>query len=172
MRTSGEGAWVGSTLPRLASAKASAKASPDRLAAAKEARNEGCNELVRLMGSVDIGGSNYVVILGFLSVLSLWQLKGVSRAFRRWSTLQLSSLPWIVSLGGTVEDRSVAPPVEEAVASAVTLDLSTMRWSGAGCMPPLPDPRTDHSMRRQWLRGATMQPLYRCRTARCSWPAA
>ena len=38
--------------------------SAQRLASAKEARNEGCNELVRLMGRVDVGGSNHGVILG------------------------------------------------------------------------------------------------------------
>ena len=40
--------------------------SPDRLASAKEARNEGCNKLVRLMRRVDVGGWNHAVILGFL----------------------------------------------------------------------------------------------------------
>ena len=58
--------------------------SPDRLATAKEARNEGCNELVRLMGGVDVDGSNHAAILGSLSVASLWRLRGVCRAFRRW----------------------------------------------------------------------------------------
>ena len=120
--------------------------SADRLAAAKEARNEGCNELVRLMGRMDVGGSNHAVILGFLSVVSLWRSRGVSRAFRRWSSQQLSSLPRIVCVGGLVADRSVAPPKWTATASVEALDLSTMRWSGAGCMPALPDPRSYHSM--------------------------
>ena len=65
--------------------------SPARLAAAKEARNEGCNELVRLMGRVDVGGSNHAVILDSLSVLSLCQVRGVSREFRRWSTTRFRS---------------------------------------------------------------------------------
>ena len=120
--------------------------STSRLAAVKEARNEGCNELVRLMGRVDVGGSNYAVILGSLSVLSLWQARGVSRAFRRWSSQQLASLPRVVSVGGTVADCSVVPPVKRATASVEALDLSTMRWSGAGCMPTLPDPRAFHKM--------------------------
>ena len=120
--------------------------SPARLAAAKEARNEGCNELVRLMGGVDVGGSNHAVILGFLSVVSLWRLKGVSRAFRPWSTQQLSMLPRVVCVGGTMWGRSVQPPVPRATSSAEALDLSTMRWSAAGCMPALPDPRARHSM--------------------------
>ena len=69
---------------------------PARLADLKEARNEGCSELVRLMGRVDVGGSNHVVIMGFLSVASLWQLRGISRVFRRWSSQQLSRMARIV----------------------------------------------------------------------------
>ena len=65
--------------------------SPGRLADFKEARNEGCNELVRLMGRVDVGGSNHAVILDSLSVLSLCQVRGVSREFRRWSTTRFRS---------------------------------------------------------------------------------
>ena len=120
--------------------------SADRLAAAKEARNEGCNELMRLMGGVAVGGSNHAAILGFMSVVSLWRLRGVCRAFRRWSIAQLSSLPRVVSVGGVVRDRSVAPPVDKATALVEALDLSTMRWSVAGCMPSLPDPRSYHSV--------------------------
>ena len=130
------------------SAKSSARelVSPERLAELVEARNQGCNELVRLMRGVDVGGSNHAVILGFLSVVTLWRLKGVSRAFRRWGSEQLSSLPRVVCVGGTVEDRSVEPPENIATASAVVLNLSTMRWSSAGCMPALPDPRAEHKM--------------------------
>ena len=43
-------------------------------------------------------------------------------------------------------DRSVAPPKQIATASVEALDLSTMRWSGNGCMPALQDPRAEHSM--------------------------
>jgi hypothetical protein len=43
-------------------------------------------------------------------------------------------------------DRSVAPAKWVAAASVESLDLSTMRWSAAGCMPSLPDPRAYHSV--------------------------
>ena len=45
-----------------------------------------------------------------------------------------------------VRDTSVAPPKWIATASVEALDLSTMRWSGAGCMPALSDPRASHSV--------------------------
>ena len=108
--------------------------SVDRLAFAKEARNEGWNELVRLTAppwSWD---------------LVLWRLRGACRALRRWSTQQLSSMPHMVCVGGMAKDSSVAPPVARATASVEALDLSTMQWSGAGCMPALPDPRARPSM--------------------------
>ena len=38
----------------------------------------------------------------------------------------------VVCVGGAVVDRSVAPPKLLATASVEALDLSTMRWSGAG----------------------------------------
>jgi hypothetical protein len=49
-------------------------------------------------------------------------------------------------------DRQKTPM---ATASVEALDLSTMRWSAAGCMPPLPDPRGHHtavssSVGRRW----------------------
>ena len=57
----------------------------------------------------------------------------------------LQKLPRVLSVGGLVMDRSVAPPKQITTASVEVLDLSTMRWSGAGCMPTLPDPRANHS---------------------------
>ena len=78
-------------------------------------------------------------------VVGLWRLRGVCRAFRRWATERLSSLPRVVAVGGQVTDRSVTPPVHLATRSVVSLDLSTLRWSAAGCMPRLPDPRGCHS---------------------------
>jgi hypothetical protein len=79
-------------------------------------------------------------------VVSLWRVRGVSRGFRRWATSTLSSLPRVVAVGGVVLDRSVAPPKFVATASVEALDLSTMRWSAAGCMPSLPDPRAGHAV--------------------------
>ena len=86
------------------------------------------------------------VILGSLPLVSLWRLKGVSRAFRRWSSQQLSMPPRVVCVGGAVVDRTAAPPRWTATASVEALDLSTMRWSGAGCMPARPDPRSYRSV--------------------------
>jgi hypothetical protein len=129
-----------------AKADAVALLSADRLASAKEARNEGCNELMRLMGRVDLGSSNHAMILRHLGGVSLWRVRGVCRGFRRWATSTLSSLPRVVAGGGMRVDRSVTPQKWVTTASVESLDLSTMRWSSAGCMPPLPDPRAFHSV--------------------------
>jgi hypothetical protein len=100
-----------------------------------------------MMGRVDLGSSNHAMILRHLGVVSLWRVRGVCRGFRRWATSMLSSLPRVVAVGGLVVDRSVAPPKwGAATASVESLDLSTMRWSAAGCMPSLPDPRAYHSV--------------------------
>eukprot|EP01046_Picozoa_sp_COSAG06_P018192 COSAG06_NODE_1258_length_10078_cov_2.895280_2_plen_504_part_00 len=76
-------------------------------------------------------------------VVGLWRLRGVCRAFRRWARTELSSLPRLVAVGGLTRD-STSKLV--ATASVESLDLSTMRWSAAGCMPSLPDPRAAHSV--------------------------
>eukprot|EP01046_Picozoa_sp_COSAG06_P035564 COSAG06_NODE_3836_length_4852_cov_13.191458_2_plen_462_part_00 len=120
--------------------------SADRLASAKECRNEGCNELMQLVGRVDLGGTNHAKILRHLGVVSLWRVRGVSRGFRRWAQAELSSLPRLVAVGGIVKDSSVNPPKLVATSSVESLDLSTMRWSAAGCMPSLPDPRAFHGV--------------------------
>jgi hypothetical protein len=52
-----------------------------RLASAKEARNECCSDLIRMLGRVDLGGSNAEVVLGHLTLVELYQVGGVSRAF-------------------------------------------------------------------------------------------
>eukprot|EP01046_Picozoa_sp_COSAG06_P015396 COSAG06_NODE_985_length_11197_cov_12.342314_2_plen_506_part_00 len=129
-----------------AKADATALLSAERLASAKESRNEGCNELVRLMGRVDLGSSNHAMVLRHLGVVSLWRVRGVCRGFRRWATSMLSSLPRVVAVGGKVKDSSAAPRKNVPTASVESLDLSTMRWSAAGCMPSLPDPRAWHSV--------------------------
>jgi hypothetical protein len=72
-------------------------------------------------------------------VVGLWRLRGVCRAFRGWAQAELSSLPRLVAVGGFTRGSSWA-----ATASVESLDLSTMRWSAAGCMPSLPDPRAFH----------------------------
>ena len=117
--------------------------SAERVASAREASNEACNELIRLMGRADLGGTNHTMILRHLGVVDLWRARGVSRGFRRWAGAMLASLPRVVVVGGRTRtpDRTIIP------SSAVeALDLSTMRWSSAGCMPRLPDPRCAHSL--------------------------
>ena len=79
-------------------------------------------------------------------VVGLWRLRGVCRALRAWAWAELSSLPRVVAMGGMVLDCSVLLPKAVATSSVESLDLSTMRWSAAGCMPPLPDGRVTHSV--------------------------
>ena len=55
-------------------------------------------------------------------------------------------LPRVVCVGGPVMDHSVAPPKDITTASVEALDVSTMRWSGAGGMPALLDPQAIHRM--------------------------
>jgi hypothetical protein len=78
-------------------------------------------------------------------VVGLWRLWGVCRAFRGWARAELSSLPRVVAVCGGVGDSSAAPKLV-ATSSVESLDLSTMRWSAAGCMSSLPDPRAYHSV--------------------------
>jgi hypothetical protein len=132
-----------------AKADAIALLSADRMAAAKESRNEGCNELIRLMGRVDLGSSNHEMILRHLGVVSLWRVRGVSRGFRRWATSMLSCLPRVVAVGGFLRDSSVAPPKDVTTASVESLDLSTMRWSAAGCMLKASDFAVDEAV---WVK--------------------
>jgi hypothetical protein len=120
--------------------------SAERMASAKECRNEACSELIRLMGRVDLGSSNHAMLLRHLGVVSLWRVRGVSRGFRRWAQAELSSLPRLVAVGGIVTHDSVTLLKYIALSSVESLDLSTMRWSAAGCMPSLPDPRAAHSV--------------------------
>jgi hypothetical protein len=51
-----------------------------------------------------------------------------------------------VAVGGKVKERTEDPPKNIATACVEALDLSTMRWSGAGCKPSLPDPRAYHQL--------------------------
>ena len=78
--------------------------------------------------------------------MGLWRLRGVCRAFRGWAQAELSSLPQLVAVGGVIVGISVTPPKWIATSSVESLYLSTMRWSAAGCMPSLPDPRACHSV--------------------------
>ena len=64
------------------------------LATAREARNEECTALVRLMGSAHLGEHEQsgAYILRSLSVVALWRLRRVSRSFRRWGTEALAAM--------------------------------------------------------------------------------
>lgn len=82
------------------------------------------------------------------SVLALWRLRRVARAWRDWATATLAEMPRIVAIAGTElvdgadsegGKRRRATPIVEV------LDLSTMCWSTpAGAPPPLPVPRSSH----------------------------
>ena len=76
-------------------------------------------------------------VLRAFSVVELWRLRRVCRAFHRWGTAALSALPRIAVVGGDNEDG-------EQMAGVEVLDLSTLRWS-LGVVPALPEPRCAHS---------------------------
>ena len=79
----------------------------------------------------------HTAVLRAFSVVELWRLRRVCRAFHRWGTAALAALPRVVVLGGHDADG-------EATASVEVLDLSTLRWS-SGVVPALPEPRERHS---------------------------
>ena len=76
-------------------------------------------------------------VLRAFSVVELWRLRRVCRAFHRWGTAALAALPRVVAVGGR-------DTYGEATASVEVLDLSTLRWS-SGVVPALPEPRASHS---------------------------
>jgi len=77
------------------------------------------------------------VLRGF-SVVELWRLRRVCRAFHRWGTAALAALPRVVAVGGRDAGN-------ERTAGVEVLDLSTLRWS-SGVVPALPEPRSFHSV--------------------------
>jgi len=86
-------------------------------------------------------GQHAAVLHGF-SVVELWRLRRVSRAFRRWGTAALAALPRVVAVGGDLDTFDDDDP--EETAGVEVLDLSTLRWS-SGVVPPLPEPRCQHT---------------------------
>ena len=76
----------------------------------------------------------HAAVLRAFSVVELWRLRRVCRAFHRWGTAALAALPRVVAVGGN------RGPEEEAnaTASVEVLDLSTLRWS-SGVVPALPN---------------------------------
>eukprot|EP01043_Picozoa_sp_COSAG02_P043906 COSAG02_NODE_3865_length_6124_cov_27.767303_6_plen_159_part_00 len=110
---------------------------------AAERHNEQTCQLLQLVGQEDLRPT--FMRAEMWGVVGLWRLRGVCRAFRGWAQAELSSLPRVVAVGGLVaRDEDYDEGI--ATASVESLDLSTMRWSAAGCMPSLPDPRAHHSV--------------------------
>lgn len=79
----------------------------------------------------------HVAVLRHSSVVELWKLRRVCRAFHRWGTEALASLPRVAAIGGT--DRT-----DSSIDSVEVLDMSTLRWS-ADVLPALPHPVSAHS---------------------------
>jgi hypothetical protein len=133
------------------------------LAAAREARNEECSALVRLMGSAHLGAHEQsgAYILRSLSVVALWRLRRVSRSFRRWGTDALAAMPRPVMVGGATESGAEFGRV-------AALDMSSMRWSSDIAVPSLPQPRSCHAMCRLPTGEITVVGAACCNTA-CRW---
>ena len=79
----------------------------------------------------------HAAVLRAFSVVELWRLRRVCRAFHRWGTAALAALPRVLAVGGSDADGDELVGVE-------VLDLSTLRWS-SGVVPALPEPRCGHS---------------------------
>eukprot|EP01045_Picozoa_sp_COSAG04_P025407 COSAG04_NODE_3330_length_2923_cov_5.249646_3_plen_205_part_01 len=85
-----------------------------------------------------LGEYRHEAVFRCFSVVELWRLRRVCRAFHRWGTAALAALPRVVAVGGSDVD-------EQATAGVEVLDLSTLRWS-SGVVPALPDPRAWHAV--------------------------
>ena len=64
-------------------------------AAARQSRNDSCSELLVTLGHVPDGGRAVFVTMGELSLSTVWQLRGVSQAFRGWCTSALADDFWL-----------------------------------------------------------------------------
>ena len=84
----------------------------------------------------------HAAVLRAFSVVELWRLRRVCRAFRRWGTAALVALPRIVAVGGLYPSRSGSEYLV-VTASVEVLNLSTMLWSNV--LPALPEARYGHS---------------------------
>ena len=67
-------------------------------------------------------------VLRAFSVVELWRLRRVCRAFHRWGMAALAALPRPVAVGGNRTDD------DDALAGVEVLDLSTLRWFGCGAV--------------------------------------
>jgi hypothetical protein len=130
--------------PAMATVKAAAAAARASLHAFRVQHNERTCQLLQLVGQDDLRST--FMRAEVWGVVGLWRLRSVCRAFCGWAQAELSSLPRVVAVGGLVIDRSVAPTKNVATSSVESLVLATMRWSAAGCMPSLLDPRCFHSV--------------------------
>jgi hypothetical protein len=131
-----------------ATAKAAAATARGVLHQQRLRHNEQSCPLLQLVGQEDLRPT--FMRSDIWGVVGLWRLRGVCRAFRGWARAELSSLPWLVAVGGLVlrheEDDEDDEDDEIATASVESLDLSTMRWFTPGCMASLLDPRVWHSV--------------------------
>eukprot|EP01045_Picozoa_sp_COSAG04_P005421 COSAG04_NODE_252_length_18819_cov_8.853312_4_plen_794_part_00 len=92
--------------------------------------------LETLMAEDQMG--QHAAVLRAFSVVELWRLRRVCRAFHRWGTAALAAQPRVLVVGGTVPGGQLTAGVE-------VLDLSTLRWSSSGVVPDLPEPRNEHT---------------------------
>lgn len=117
------------------------------LAKITEARNRKHSELIMLLTISSrescIGPPCREVVFSCFTVVELWRLREVCRAFRGWASEQLAALPRVVAVGGSVLDVDAEPsPRVVATGSVEMLNFATLKWSRrAGVMPRLPDPR-------------------------------
>ena len=120
-----------------------------QLAQVSEARNRKHSGLIMWLLAGSSGtcseshGAHGAVLASFFTVVELWRVRGVCRAFRRWATSRLESLPRVVAVGGSVMDVSAEPvPRVVATAGVELLNFATLKWSSrADIIPPLPEPR-------------------------------
>ena len=76
----------------------------------------------------------HAAVLRAFSVVELWRLRRVCRAFHRWGTAALAALPQPVAVGGDKTGN------DDTLAGVEVLDLSTLRWGSQ--VPALPEPRS------------------------------
>ena len=126
-----------------ATVKAAAAAARAALHPHRVQHNEQACRLLQFVGQDDLHPT--FMRSEVWGVVGLWRLRSVCRAFRLWAQAELSSLPRVVAVGGLVKHPSKLRRLV-ATSSVESLDLSTMLWSAAGSMPPLPDPRAMHSV--------------------------
>ena len=107
------------------------------LLAERKQENEASCPLLQLLSREDI--RHHILSGELFGVVGLWRLRMVCSALDRWAVQALETLPRPVILGGFANTSG------KKLATAESLDLSTMKWSR--CKPlDLPAPRTGHSV--------------------------